>query len=67
MKRILLTVFGIAALALAGSLDELAHAIKIENEILAEPARPYLGGEARLIRAIQSIVVPEMLGRVRVL
>jgi serine/threonine-protein kinase HipA len=52
------------ASALPVALDKLVQAIQSENAALPRPARRFLAGEIRLIRTIQHVVAPEMLGRV---
>jgi len=53
------------ALALPAALDALIRAIEAENAAAPDSVRPYLAGEMRLLRSVQSIVVPQMLARVR--
>jgi serine/threonine-protein kinase HipA len=50
--------------ALPGALEELATTIAAENAHYPDPVRVFLGGEARLIRALQHLIVPDMLQRV---
>jgi len=50
--------------ALPGALEELTTAIATENDHYPEPVRVFLAGEARLIRTLQYLIVPEMLRRV---
>jgi serine/threonine-protein kinase HipA len=52
------------ARALPGALAELVAIIAAGNASYPEPVRVFLGGEARLIRILQHMVVPEMLQRV---
>lgn len=44
------------------ALPTLVAEIEAENRGFAEAARPYLGGEQRLIRSPLDVVVPKMLG-----
>lgn len=53
------------AFALPDRLNEIVQVMVAENAALPDPVRPYLGSEAHLVRAIQHIVVPEMLAQVR--
>ncbi|MGH8138888.1 MAG: HipA domain-containing protein [Steroidobacteraceae bacterium] len=46
------------------ALHELAATIETENARYPESVRRFLGSERRLIRTIQHLVVPEMIGRV---
>ncbi|MBK7002622.1 MAG: HipA domain-containing protein [Rhodoferax sp.] len=47
--------------AMPNALAELVQRIQVENEKLPEQARPYSGGEMRLLRTMQHLVIPEML------
>jgi serine/threonine-protein kinase HipA len=49
--------------ALPSALDELSAAVATENAKYPESVRLFLGGQNRLIKIIQHIVVPEMLKR----
>lgn len=49
--------------ALPNALKNLREEIETENTHLPENAKPYLGGELRLIRVIESMVLPFMLNR----
>lgn len=49
--------------ALPQCLSDLIHEIEFENTQYLDPVRVFLGGELRLVRAIQNIIVPEMIGR----
>jgi serine/threonine-protein kinase HipA len=49
--------------ALPSALEELGAAIATTNTQYPEPVRVFLAGEIRLIRTIQHLIVPEMLGR----
>jgi hypothetical protein len=51
--------------ALPGALETLVREINTENAEYPQPVRTYLGGEARMVAAIQHVVVPYMLERVR--
>jgi cytochrome b561 len=51
------------AYTLPGALEELGAAIATANTQYPEPVRVFLAGEIRLIRTIQHLIVPEMLGR----
>ncbi|MEL4181550.1 HipA domain-containing protein [Roseateles sp. PN1] len=48
---------------LVKALPNLVAEIEAENQGCAENARPYLGNELRLVRTLQHVVVPEILGR----
>jgi serine/threonine-protein kinase HipA len=50
--------------ALPGALDKLVASIATENADRPETVRRFLGGEDRLMRTIQRVVLPEMLKRV---
>lgn len=50
---------------LPDALSALAQRIEAENTGYPEPARAFLGGEARLISTVQRLIVPDMLQRVR--
>jgi serine/threonine-protein kinase HipA len=50
---------------LPGALGALVQRIEGENGDCPEPARMFLGGEARLISTVQHLVVPDMLQRVK--
>ena len=50
---------------LPDALSALAQRVEAENASCPEPARAFLGGEARLIATVQHLIVPDMLQRVR--
>jgi serine/threonine-protein kinase HipA len=50
--------------ALPSAFAELAAAIEARNTQYPDSVRPFLGGEIRLIRTIQHLVVPDMIARV---
>ncbi len=50
---------------LPGALSVLVQRIEGENAGCPEPARIFLGGEARLISTVQHLIVPDMLQRVK--
>jgi hypothetical protein len=50
--------------ALPHALAGLVQAIEKDNAHYPEPVRTQLGGELRLLRTVQHVVVPEMLARV---
>ena len=52
------------ALALPGALQTLISTVEAENATYPDAVRPYLGGEMRLLRTIEQVVVPDMLKRV---
>ena len=45
------------------ALRDLIAAIETENGHYAEAVRPFLGGEIRLLRTVEHVVVPYMLER----
>lgn len=46
------------------AVPRLVDAIGLENASHPKAAHPYLAGEMRLLRTLQHLVIPEMLGRV---
>lgn len=50
--------------ALPHALAALVQAVEQDNAHYPEPVRTQLGGELRLLRTVQHVVVPEMLARV---
>jgi serine/threonine-protein kinase HipA len=52
------------AAALPAALATLIQGIAAENEHAPRTVRPFLAGEMRVLRAIQHLVVPDMLARI---
>lgn len=53
------------AKALPEAVAQVIHGIEAENAQLPEGAARFLGGESRLLRAIEHIIVPDMLAQVK--
>lgn len=50
---------------LPDALSALVRRVEAENAGCPEPARVFLGGEARLLSTVQHLIVPDMLQRVK--